>query len=1178
MQQTATVSRKSFAPLCRLRGRGLLHASVGIFMAATAAAVPINASWNLESAAGHPVVSDPSGGVSFDGVGNAGRAYLRTHKADFHKSSFVAEITVTVNGGGGPGSAFIGMGKGLPDPGFFLEPAAEPCLYLRLAPTDFGGGVILRENDEVITADGTPGDGTHRIRLTWDADAMRLQAEIDHHHAGRAFVRDGGIMRFGDLTGFTADSAHLFIGGASGVSFGPLHVRPATPRDLARFDVSADRWLSVLPGSTRLSQLSIPGTHNAAARFETFGGTAKCQDLTIAEQLEAGIRYLDIRCRHISDIFAIHHGVVFQNLYFGEVLAQIDQFLDANPGECVMMVVKEEHTSSGNSRTFAETFQSYVNADPSRWWLGTSVPTLEEARGKIVLIRRFGGYPGGINATNWPDNTSFLVNNLAVEDQYVVPDNDVKWNRILTAFDGALAQADADILHLTHTSGYRSGLFGIPSIPTVSNHINPRLESHFTGRPAGNHGCVIMDFANPERARLILDTNFPAQGPVIDGIHRIQAVHSGKALEIPRRSTSAGTSARQRTWTGANHQRFVVTNLGDGGYRIAALHSGLALGVEDTSPGNGALVVQSPWTGADNQVWNIIHNGDDSFRFVAKHSGRVLDVSEASTADGAAIHQWQWTGGENQRWHLIPVNRPPAFTPDPPPPVICRQGGALGGSISASDPDSVHSAIGFAKSGGPPWLGISSSGAITGTPPPGSIGTHTATVLAGDPLGDVSSTTLTLVILDHAASTPAWGNPDGGSWSKRTNWLASVIANGPDAIADFSSMDLAADTTVQLNGLRTVAGLRFGDVVPSHDWTLDSGQGGVLTLLSSDGTPLIDVKNRSATIDTPLDGSAGFDKTGAGTLILAKPSPLSGTIRVSEGTLIMNDTLDAADAMVAASATLGGHGTLGGSLTCEGTLAPGGQDIGNLTIGETLNLRSGAAIEWQLHDWNGPDGTGFDGIDAESLVLEASESDPLVVRVTLSDFAGFSESSRTFPVIRTGTGTTGFDRKHIELDTSALPHAEGTWIPVLSNDDLSIAYVPPGADENQNGIPDDWEILHFGNADPGQNPADGDPDGDGIPNLLEYALGTHPLVANPSPITFESVTVGGREHFQLVIPRNPAATHLEFAVESSADLVEWTTGETVVIEDAPDRLIVRDNPPDHAGERRFLRLRVSAGP
>jgi 1-phosphatidylinositol phosphodiesterase len=69
--------------------------------------------------------------------------------------------------------------------------------------------------------------------------------------------------------------------------------------------------MSDVPGSRLLSQLVLPGTHDSCAR--SGGSLVACQTRTLAEQLKAGIRFLDIRCRHISDAFAIHHGPVFQN-------------------------------------------------------------------------------------------------------------------------------------------------------------------------------------------------------------------------------------------------------------------------------------------------------------------------------------------------------------------------------------------------------------------------------------------------------------------------------------------------------------------------------------------------------------------------------------------------------------------------------------------------------------------------------------------------------------------------------------------------------------------------------------------------------------------------------------------------------------------------------------------------
>lgn len=277
--------------------------------------------------------------------------------------------------------------------------------------------------------------------------------------------------------------------------------------------VSLNSWMTALPDNTSIAALSIPGTHDSGAHQEPISGTAKCQNLSIADQLNAGIRFLDIRCRHIGNAFAIHHGSIYQNMNFDDVLGACKSFLAANPGETIVMSVKEEYDPSNNTRTFEQTFDTYVTNYAGLWSTTATIPNLGQVRGKIVLLRRFSATstPKGIDATNWADNTTFSINNsnanLRVQDNYVVPDNNGKWNNITALFTEATTQYPST-LYVNFTSGYKSLIFGIPSITTVSNAINPNIDSYFNTHGHARYGIIPMDFATADRANLIVNTNF----------------------------------------------------------------------------------------------------------------------------------------------------------------------------------------------------------------------------------------------------------------------------------------------------------------------------------------------------------------------------------------------------------------------------------------------------------------------------------------------------------------------------------------------------------------------------------------------------------------------------------------------------------------------------------------------
>ena len=266
-------------------------------------------------------------------------------------------------------------------------------------------------------------------------------------------------------------------------------------------------WMKQLDGEKLISQFSLPGTHNSAALYEPIRGTAKCQNLTIAQQLDAGVRFLDIRCRHRNNAFDIYHGPIYQKDNFAGVVSYVADFLRAHPSETIILSVQETAGAENNTRSFEATFDAYIARNPAPWLLSSTVPTLNQARGKIVLLRRFqAATPRGIDASNWPDNQTFENKDLRVQDIYKVTDTSDKWNSI----ENLLKQTQASVnppLTLNYASGVQSGWFGIPNVPSVASEVNPRLEQFFATNPRGHFGCVIMDFADDKLCAAIYRTN-----------------------------------------------------------------------------------------------------------------------------------------------------------------------------------------------------------------------------------------------------------------------------------------------------------------------------------------------------------------------------------------------------------------------------------------------------------------------------------------------------------------------------------------------------------------------------------------------------------------------------------------------------------------------------------------------
>ena len=121
---------------------------------------------------------------------------------------------------------------------------------------------------------------------------------------------------------------------------------------------------------------------------------------------------------------------------------------------------------------YTTTLNRYLSALPSNRKLITStIPTVAQARGRVVIIDRF---PGSIGAIKWED--SFLD----IQDDFKVDwlwERDDKWHKVRDQLNKAKGDSSDSKLYINFCSGASSGVY--PN--DVASYVNWRVQDHIEG-------------------------------------------------------------------------------------------------------------------------------------------------------------------------------------------------------------------------------------------------------------------------------------------------------------------------------------------------------------------------------------------------------------------------------------------------------------------------------------------------------------------------------------------------------------------------------------------------------------------------------------------------------------------------------------------------------------------------
>lgn len=313
----------------------------------------------------------------------------------------------------------------------------------------------------------------------------------------------------------------------------PVVLNIVVQKNSAEPNPKAATWMKSLDDSLKLNEISIPGTHNSATQNCDIPFFSVCQTFSVNGQLYRGYRYLDIRLAIDTDEKSGEKSLKFVHgpstcrsdiwpwskpLTVDMVLEDIYEFIATHPTETVLFVVKPENEQDDITE-FETLLNTYITKNSSKWLLTDDYPTLEEARGKIVLFRRYedkaslGKTSGisliwedqkGVNADDAPYEMNLLNKHaLFVQDHYEYGNN-LKWNAFYYGFSnpGITENGDAFINFLSTKGRFKYGHPLFHSFVLNRRFKDAQMES---GR---NYGWIVLDYGTEELAIKIYETNY----------------------------------------------------------------------------------------------------------------------------------------------------------------------------------------------------------------------------------------------------------------------------------------------------------------------------------------------------------------------------------------------------------------------------------------------------------------------------------------------------------------------------------------------------------------------------------------------------------------------------------------------------------------------------------------------
>lgn len=426
-------------------------------------------------------------------------------------------------------------------------------------------------------------------------------------------------------------------------------------------------WMSGLRDNARLSELSIPGTHDSMSHRSdlSFIDNTRTQTMNLQQQLNSGIRYIDIRVKYTDTGFPLHHGIVYLGYDFEDVLKTVQSFLQQHPGETIIMRLKQENSSASDSQ-MKTVFDTYYTRYENLFWspTGEKDPTLGSMRGKLVLLSDVLSL--NVYGLNYRD-----VNTQDYYDLGTNWDLYSKWEKVkehakkVDVMNSGvtlnhLSAGSAGVMPYFVASGHSSPQTGAPRL--LTGLTEPGFASYYPDFPrvgqVGELSSIAFEGINTLFANLvdnkgvsktgIVAADFPG-ARLIDGIikcndylidtdeigrYKIYLVFSPKMVVDNNRRDTGKTSLWQ--WNGEQQQQWdLVYEKGKNAYQIVSVTDGRVLTWDDANGGKSVIVAEN--TRAENQYWKVEDRKTLGYLIRSNKDSNYMLRYDGNATDGASL-------------------------------------------------------------------------------------------------------------------------------------------------------------------------------------------------------------------------------------------------------------------------------------------------------------------------------------------------------------------------------------------------------------------------------------------------------------------------------------------------------------------------------------------------------------